>query len=387
MDAEKTGIFLKYLRKRKHMTQRDVADHIGVSVKAVSKWETGRGYPDITLFPALADLLGVTVDELTNPSAAHQANFYETLNRKIEELDIEEHYRGAIRKRNAAICILCGVLVVLLGILIFVIVRQNAERKSAPFEGAYFEMVLSDNAGECRTIRMTDGGSLEISSKDNGVFLNNVMLRDHSGALMGMLYPQQNAELPAEIETWGIDRCDFAGNPLSAVTWGSNDFTAYGRTHLQFRASVGDAAAGTREVCSIFYRIDCRLAEDTRRESVLSLSIPEYYEKIGENSFRLSAEKAAEADFPTLVISPADGDLTDWEYYRTSNPHAELAVYPVSLYHGEDLVGVKETNAFYLMSPWKTESGYKKGVYTLVYRYNGTDYVKGSELTFSIELI
>ncbi len=46
------------------MTQQDLADKLNITNRAVSKWETGEGYPDITVLPSLAKILGVTVDEL-----------------------------------------------------------------------------------------------------------------------------------------------------------------------------------------------------------------------------------------------------------------------------------------------------------------------------------
>ena len=46
------------------MTQQEVAQSLGITDKTVSKWETGNGYPDITMIPALAELFGVTTDEI-----------------------------------------------------------------------------------------------------------------------------------------------------------------------------------------------------------------------------------------------------------------------------------------------------------------------------------
>ena len=54
---------LKRLRKQRELTQEDLANFIGVSFQAVSKWECGDGYPDITILPALANFFDVTLDE------------------------------------------------------------------------------------------------------------------------------------------------------------------------------------------------------------------------------------------------------------------------------------------------------------------------------------
>ncbi len=64
MDAEKTGLFIARLRGELGMTQRELADRIGVTDKAVSKWERGRGFPDVAILEALAKELGVSVTEL-----------------------------------------------------------------------------------------------------------------------------------------------------------------------------------------------------------------------------------------------------------------------------------------------------------------------------------
>ena len=59
-----TGAMIKRLREERKISQNKLAETIGVSDKAVSRWETGRGYPDITLIEPLAEALGVSVIEL-----------------------------------------------------------------------------------------------------------------------------------------------------------------------------------------------------------------------------------------------------------------------------------------------------------------------------------
>ena len=61
-----TGGTIKALREQRNLTQAELADKIGVSSKTVSKWETAKGLPDITLLQPLAAALGVSVIELMN---------------------------------------------------------------------------------------------------------------------------------------------------------------------------------------------------------------------------------------------------------------------------------------------------------------------------------
>lgn len=64
MNTYITGSTIKRLREEKNLTQTELADRIGVSSKAVSKWETAKGLPDITLIESLAKALNVSVMEL-----------------------------------------------------------------------------------------------------------------------------------------------------------------------------------------------------------------------------------------------------------------------------------------------------------------------------------
>ena len=68
MDRYITGDTIRRIREERKMTQEELAERIHVSGKAVSRWETGRGYPDISLLESLAGALGISVIELMKAS-------------------------------------------------------------------------------------------------------------------------------------------------------------------------------------------------------------------------------------------------------------------------------------------------------------------------------
>lgn len=74
MDAYITGATIKILREKKGITQAQLADILGVSSKAVSKWETAKGFPDISLIEPLAKALSVSVMELLSGNTVINKN-------------------------------------------------------------------------------------------------------------------------------------------------------------------------------------------------------------------------------------------------------------------------------------------------------------------------
>lgn len=74
MNAYVTGQTIKMLREKKNMTQAKLAEMLSVSDKAISKWETGKGFPDITLLEPLSKALGVSVAELMNGNTISNKN-------------------------------------------------------------------------------------------------------------------------------------------------------------------------------------------------------------------------------------------------------------------------------------------------------------------------
>lgn len=74
MNQYVTGAVIKELREKNKMTQRELAEKLGVSDKSVSKWENSRGFPDITLLEPIANVFRISVTELISGNTIHNAN-------------------------------------------------------------------------------------------------------------------------------------------------------------------------------------------------------------------------------------------------------------------------------------------------------------------------
>ena len=93
-----TAAVIKSLREKRGLTQRELADRIGVSDKAVSKWETARGLPDVGILDSLAQALGVSIAELLTG-------------------DLQENQNRAanLKKLNFYVCPICGNVITSVG--------------------------------------------------------------------------------------------------------------------------------------------------------------------------------------------------------------------------------------------------------------------------------
>lgn len=81
MNQEKIGKFILKLRKEKNMSQLDLADKIGVTDRAISKWENGKGLPDISLMQPLCKELNITINDLLSGERVDNKDYQE----KFEE--------------------------------------------------------------------------------------------------------------------------------------------------------------------------------------------------------------------------------------------------------------------------------------------------------------
>ena len=134
MDQKKIGKFILELRKENNMTQQDLANKIGVTDRAISKWENGRGMPDLSLMKPLCKELGITINELISGERITKKEYQEKLEENI--LNTIDYSDKKIKKNNKIFKIVIFIIFVLLILLIsmfFVDVRQMNQNKPVIF--------------------------------------------------------------------------------------------------------------------------------------------------------------------------------------------------------------------------------------------------------------
>ena len=120
MDQVKIGKFIADLRKEKGLTQRELAETMGVSDKTISKWECGNGMPEMSMLMPLCRVLGINVNELLSGERLSEDSYSRKAEENIMNLIQEKEERNRQSKRQvigAVFTILLPVFVVLLAIV------------------------------------------------------------------------------------------------------------------------------------------------------------------------------------------------------------------------------------------------------------------------------
>ncbi|MXP76290.1 helix-turn-helix domain-containing protein [Lachnospiraceae bacterium WCA-9-b2] len=118
MNAQKTGSLIAAIRKEQNHTQQDLANELGVSSAAISKWERGIGFPDVSLIEPLATSLGITIAELLKGERIENgdANEYENLLSDVVKVSKNEISKKK-KISNWIIAITVAVLYLLISII------------------------------------------------------------------------------------------------------------------------------------------------------------------------------------------------------------------------------------------------------------------------------
>lgn len=164
-----TGAMIKRLREEKKLTQSELADKIFVTDKAISKWETGRGYPDISLVEPLAKALGVSVIELLSG-----------------ENVINTNRSGNMKRVQFYVCPVCGNII------------QTTGQAVISCCGITLPPLEAEEADEKHLVK------IERVEDEYFVMINHEMTKTHyisfiaavrsDGVEIKKLYPEQNAE-------------------------------------------------------------------------------------------------------------------------------------------------------------------------------------------------
>lgn len=129
MDAKVTGCFIAQLRKELGLTQKELAEKLEVTDKAISRWETGKGLPDTSLLKPLAEIFGVSVGELLSGKRMDDSQIKSQADHIILESlsyeEIQEKWKGILRY------VFLGILVALGGMFFSMVVARFATSKDA----------------------------------------------------------------------------------------------------------------------------------------------------------------------------------------------------------------------------------------------------------------
>ena len=112
MDQIKIGKFIAELRKSKNMTQEQLGERLGVSFKTISKWENGRGMPELSTLKPLSEELEISINELLSGEKIEKEVYQERLEENI--INTIDYTNKKIENRNNLI----GLILIVFGVLI-----------------------------------------------------------------------------------------------------------------------------------------------------------------------------------------------------------------------------------------------------------------------------
>ena len=112
MNQEKIGKFIAECRRKKNMTQQELAEKLGVSDRTIGNWENGRNMPDLSLFKPLCDELDISLNDLMSGEVVKSKEYQEKLEENI--INTISYTNKKLENKNNII----GLLLIIFGVLI-----------------------------------------------------------------------------------------------------------------------------------------------------------------------------------------------------------------------------------------------------------------------------
>lgn len=158
MDQEKIGKFIAELRKEKKLTQIDLANKLGITDRAISKWENGRGMPDLSLLSPLCEILNISINELLSGSKLDKKNYQEKLEENI--INTINYTNKKIKKTKNIFFIILSVIIMF--IIMFVIdINRMRNNKPVIFSTWGYKYTPAINFNEEKVINAVEKYLLE----------------------------------------------------------------------------------------------------------------------------------------------------------------------------------------------------------------------------------
>ena len=184
MNQEKIGKFIKDRRLELKMTQKDLADKLGISDRAISKWENGRGVPDVSLLSDLSKVLDVTINDLLSGEVVKKEEYQQ----KFEE-NIMNTIDTKIKKENKILKLVLYCIFTLVFLLVMYVSIESIYMKSTINSYPLIQKNYSD----------------DIHANDNMYFERTVY---SYGFYVKYFYKSKNTDKPMVVSN-NIDENDF----------------------------------------------------------------------------------------------------------------------------------------------------------------------------------
>lgn len=113
MNSQKCGVFIADLRKEKNLTQKDLANELKVSDKAISRWETGKGFPDVDSLQSLSKFFGITINELLAGEKAETKTIEEIAEENIISAIVETEKSKKTKKSTVILSIIYALIILI----------------------------------------------------------------------------------------------------------------------------------------------------------------------------------------------------------------------------------------------------------------------------------
>ena len=213
MDKSKTGALIAAARKEKNMTQKELAESLHVSDRAVSKWERGAGFPDVSLLEPLADALGLSVisllhGERTDTDAAGEQQVREAI--RVVTGEMRKWFHKALRVAQLCLGLFLAAALLWKGYEFMV---TNGDGFN-PIENP--RVIGTGYENNCKGMAERGIYQIEVRSEDRYTILTD------SEDISDFLDTIAQIEVQGEYRNWGPDSLDHTVR-ISASGWTPDD--------------------------------------------------------------------------------------------------------------------------------------------------------------------